>query len=216
MIRKLLLAGATGLAILALTGCGTPSPSSATSRITPEGMAPAPVSAPPHYDEWSAEQKCQNGYTFYCPHASDMPLQPATGSAAASPIMNGHSEIALHRDGGVLTVPVSINGALTLDFILDSGAADVSIPADVVMTLIRTGTIARGDFLGSRTYVLADGSTAPSSIFRIRSLRVGDREVRNVTASIASVKGGLLLGQSFLRQFGSWSIDNRQGVLVLD
>ena len=33
---------------------------------------------------------------------------------------------------------------------------------------------------------------------------------------IAPTKGGLLLGQSFLHQFGSWSIDNRRGVLVLD
>jgi hypothetical protein len=33
------------------------------------------------------------------------------------------------------------NDAITLDFTIDSGAADVSIPADVVMTLMRTGTI---------------------------------------------------------------------------
>jgi hypothetical protein len=78
---------------------------------------------------------------------------------------------------------------MTLDFILDSG-----------LTRMRAGTINRSDFLGSRTYVMADGSTAPSPTFRIRSLRVGDREVRNVTGSIAPVKGGLLLGQSFLRQ----------------
>ena len=84
------------------------------------------------------------------------------------------------------------------------------------MTLMRTGTINQSDFLGSRTYALADGSTVPSPIFRIRSLRVGNREATNVTASIASIKGELLLGQSFLRQFGSWSIDKRRGVLVLD
>ena len=44
-------------------------------------------------------------------------------------------------EGGVYVVPVLINNAITLDFIVDSGAADVSIPADVVMTLMRTGTI---------------------------------------------------------------------------
>jgi hypothetical protein len=141
---------------------------------------------------------------------------PVPPNNIASPVMNGHSEIALHGEGGAFTVPVSINGAITLQFTIDSGAADVSIPADVVLTLMRTGTIGRGDFLGNRTYVMADGSTAPSPTFRIRSLRVGDREVRNVTGSIAPVKGGLLLGQSFLTRFGSWSIDNRRGVLVLD
>jgi predicted aspartyl protease len=132
------------------------------------------------------------------------------------PRPGGRPEIALHKNGGAFAVPVSINDAITLDFTIDSGADDVSIPADVVMTLMRTGTINRSDFLGSRTYVLADGSTSPSTIFRIRSLRVGNREVTNVTASMAPTKGGLLLGQSFLRRFGSWSIDNRRSVLVLD
>ena len=106
--------------------------------------------------------------------------------------------------------------ALTLDFIVDSGAADVSIPADVVLTLVRTGTLAESDFLDSRTYRLADGSTVPSQRFLIRSLRVGDKVLENVTGSVAPVDGGLLLGQSFLTRFKSWSIDNQRQALVLN
>jgi predicted aspartyl protease len=223
MIRKLLLAGAV---VLAFAGHA-------------EATTPGYVDA-----IHDAEARCRTGDVDACREAKNLlamyaqamcadsgaaraaaacrfanipnPAPKAPDASTPTPLASGHSEIALHREGGVLTVPVSINGAITLEFTIDSGAADVSIPADVVMTLMRTGTIARADFLGSRTYVMADGSTAPSTIFRIRSLRVGDREVRNVTASIASVKGGLLLGQSFLRQFGSWSIDNGRGVLVLD
>lgn len=129
---------------------------------------------------------------------------------------NHASEVALQRQGGTFVVPVLINNVLTLNFVIDSGAADVSIPADVVMTLIRTGTIRDTDFLGTETYRLADGSTIPSDTFRIRVLKVGDREVANVTAGIARVEGGLLLGQSFLNQFKSWSIDNQRQVLLLN
>ena len=50
-------------------------------------------------------------------------------------------------DGGTFKVPVTINRQLTLNFVVDSGAADVSIPADVFMTLVRTGTITDADFL---------------------------------------------------------------------
>jgi predicted aspartyl protease len=164
-------------------------------------------------------EMCQQGFAQSCKLISDWKADWKTRFPASHdttpPIVSGRSEIALHGEGGAFTVPVSINGAITLQFTIDSGAADVSIPADVVTTLIRTGTIDRSDFLGSRTYVLADGSKTPSTVFRLRSLRVGGREVQNVTASIAPVKGSLLLGQSFLRQFGSWSIDNRRGVLVL-
>jgi gag-polyprotein putative aspartyl protease len=124
--------------------------------------------------------------------------------------------IPIQGDGGTFTVPVTINNRLTLDFIIDSGASDVAIPADVVLTLMRTGTISKTDFLGSQIYQLADGSRIPSQTFRIRLLRVGDRVLRDVSASIAPVQGGLLLGQSFLSRFSSWSIDNQRHVLVLE
>jgi predicted aspartyl protease len=118
--------------------------------------------------------------------------------------------------GGIYVVPVLINDAITLDFIVDSGAADVSIPADVVMTLMRTGTLRDSDFLGEKTYVLADGSEVPSQTFRIRSLKVGNRVLENVNGSVAPVQGSLLLGQSFLSRFKSWSVDNARHSLIIE
>ena len=115
-----------------------------------------------------------------------------------------------------MVVPVLINNAITLDFVIDSGASDVSIPADVVLTLMRTGSIQPTDFLGQQVYTLADGSQVPSQTFRIRLLKVGDRQIQNVTGSIAPVRGSLLLGQSFLTRFKSWSVDNQRRVLLLE
>lgn len=129
---------------------------------------------------------------------------------------SGTIEVALRKQSGVHTVPVTINDAFTLDFLVDSGAASVSMPADVVQALVRLGTLAPGDFLGSKDYRLADGSTLPSPTFRIRSLKVGGVVLQGVTGSMAPVNGRLLLGQSFLSRFRSWSIDNGRQVLVLD
>jgi len=112
-------------------------------------------------------------------------------------------------------VPALINDKIPLDFVIDSGASDVTVPADVVSTLMRTGTLVSADFTGTQIYVLADGSHVPSQTFRIRSLRVGDLVLNNVAASVASANGSLLLGQSFLGRFKSWSIDNDKKVLVL-
>ena len=123
--------------------------------------------------------------------------------------------VPMQRQGGMYVVPVLINNAITLNFVVDSGAADVHIPADVVMTLIRRGTLKESDFLGQKTYVLADGSTVPSQTFRIRSLKVGNKVLENVNGS-ASVKGIPLLGQSFLGRFKSWSVDNNKHALVLE
>ena len=82
-------------------------------------------------------------------------------------------------------------------------------------TLMRMGTIRDTDFIGEKTYTLADGSKVKSKTFRIRSLKVGDRVLENVTGSVADKKGSLLLGQSFLGRFKSWSIDNSRHALLL-
>jgi hypothetical protein len=129
-------------------------------------------------------------------------------------VENG-DRVKMVESGGIYRVPVVINDALQLNFIVDSGASDVSIPADVVRTLIRTGTIKKSDFIGTETYRLADGSAVSSRTFIVRSLKVGDRTVTDVRASISDVDGPLLLGQSFLKRFKSWSQNNAAHELVL-
>jgi hypothetical protein len=55
-------------------------------------------------------------------------------------------------EGGTFVVPVKINDQITLNFVVDSGASGVAVPADVVSTLVRTGIITDADFLGKQTY----------------------------------------------------------------
>jgi predicted aspartyl protease len=141
-------------------------------------------------------------------------VPPPTNIAPTSSL--GELNVPLVKQGGTFTVPILINGVLSLNFTVDSGASDVAIPADVVLVMMRTGTLRDGDFLGTKSYRLADGSTVSSRTFRIRTLKVGNRVVENVTGSTSKVEGSLLLGQSFLSRFRSWSINNERQVLVLD
>lgn len=140
----------------------------------------------------------------------------AAGLASYATSAESAVRIALKNDGGIFVVPVVINSALTLDFVIDSGAADVSVPADVVSTLTRTGTLKPTDFTGEKTYIMANGTKVPSRTFIIRSLKVGNQTVENVQGSVSSENGELLLGQSFLKRLKSWSIDNTKHEFVLD
>jgi TPR repeat protein len=139
-----------------------------------------------------------------------------SGKKAPSPVGAPGETVALVSDGGTFKVPVTINGQLTLKFVVDGGAADVSIPADVVATLLRTETITDADFLDRQTYQLADGSTLPSQRFVIRTLKIGDKTLENVVGSIVPAAGSLLLGQSFLGRYKAWSIDNQRRALILN
>jgi predicted aspartyl protease len=144
-----------------------------------------------------------------------LPYTPLS-SPVASSIPGKRTEVALVTDSGVLTVPALVNGMIPLHFVLDSGASDVSIPADVVLILMRTGTLTESDFIGTAKYRMADGSVVPSTTFRLRSIKVGDRVEENVVASMTGVEGALLLGQSFLGRFQRWSINNARQALELE
>jgi hypothetical protein len=125
-------------------------------------------------------------------------------------------EIQLVSHGGTFSVAVRLNDFISLNFVLDTGATDVAIPADVVSTLLRTGTLTERDFVGRVTYVMADGSKLPSLRFVLREVRVGNQSVRNVVASVSPVRGDPLLGQSFLSRLPPGAIDYRRNALVID
>lgn len=141
---------------------------------------------------------------------------PSNPTHVETPSNTARIEIPLKSLGGTFVVPVFINGAITLNFVVDSGAADVAVPADVVGTLVRAGTIEKSDITGKQKYMLADGSISPTVTFTIRSLKVGDVLIENVKGSVSPAAGSLLLGQSFLQRFKSWSMDNNKHVLVLE
>jgi clan AA aspartic protease (TIGR02281 family) len=148
-----------------------------------------------------------------------VPKNDSKGQPQSQPPQTASNDaegIPLLVEGGTFVIPVLINGQITLNFTIDSGAADVSIPADVVSTLMRTGALQKSDFVGQKIYRLADGSTVPSATFLIRSLKVGSHLLENVMGSVASAQADLLLGQSFLSRFNSWSIDNKRQVLLLN
>lgn len=126
------------------------------------------------------------------------------------------AEIPLERTSGVFTVPVRLNGIMDLDFVLDSGATEVTIPAGVARALVESGTATPDDLLPSATYMLADGRTVEHPRINIRVLEVAGIRVRNVAASIGQNDNVMLLGQSFLERLGTWSLDSRRSVMIVD
>lgn len=150
------------------------------------------------------------------PHKEGQPSEDPSKIRQFVGTADSKIRVPLKAVDGVLAVPVELNGAVKLDFTVDSGAADVSIPSDVFSTLRRTGTIKSADLLPSRAYLLADGSKSESLRFRINSLKIGGLIIHDVPASVSNTHGLLLLGQSFLERFKSWSIDNNRHELDLE
>lgn len=112
------------------------------------------------------------------------------------------------RMGGVFVLPATINGTSTAYFIVDSGASNVQIPEELAEEMKHNGTLTDADSLGQRRFTLADGSGLQQRIVRLRSIKIGERTMENVMASVSPPRSKALLGQSFLRRLSSWKIDN--------
>lgn len=143
------------------------------------------------------------------------PLPPGTLPLAVTQPKPTSLRVPIQRKGGDYLVAGLVNNAITLNFIVDSGAADVTLPADVVATLKSTGALSDRDFTGRQFRGLADGSKISAETFRIRSLAVGDWLVQDVAAAVTPAGAAPLLGQAFFSRLKSWSIDNVGQTLVL-
>jgi hypothetical protein len=77
--------------------------------------------------------RATTGLTLPCPTAEEA----LAVFDRVFPQKSSRIAVQLRKERGTLVVPVEINGKITLDFTIDSGAADVSVPADVFSTLTR-------------------------------------------------------------------------------
>ena len=142
-------------------------------------------------------------------------VQDAAASDAPAPAAHGQTVVKGEPMAGTLIVAVAIDGAAPMSFAVDSGASLIVMPSAEAQPLFERGLLRPGDYRGQRPFQLANGTVTVARIYRLRSVRVGDREINDVLAAIYPGRGPSLLGQSFLKRFKSWSIDNRREALVL-
>lgn len=116
---------------------------------------------------------------------------------------------------GIYSIPVLLNDVLKINMVFDSGAADLTITPDIALTLIKTGTIDDSDYIGTQKYMFANGQTANSSIFNLKEVKIGDKRIFNVRASISNnINSPLLFGQSALKKLGTYIVDNKNNKLI--
>ncbi|MBF0212843.1 MAG: hypothetical protein HQM00_04660, partial [Magnetococcales bacterium] len=62
---------------------------------------------------------------------------------------------------------------------------------------------------------MADGSSGHHAVARLDALRIGSREVKNVSVTVTPAKGMPLLGTPVLEQLGAWRIDPQKRQLLI-
>jgi len=143
-----------------------------------------------------------------------------TSVSIAAPGPTGHVQrVPIKLIGGTYHVPVAIDNVCCLPAVLDTGASDVMVPIEIWHAMMRGGRINKQSHIGVETYNTASGQVQGLR-FILPPIAVGDSSsrvtARNVVGVVTKSPGqSMLLGQSFLRKFKSWSIDNSTNQLLL-
>lgn len=129
----------------------------------------------------------------------------------------GQKVIQMKKEGGVYTVPCSVNG-LPLKFIFDTGASNVSISLTEAIFLMKNGLLTDEDILDVVKFSDATGKISEGTTINIRELEFSGLILNNVKATIVhELNAPLLLGQSAMAKFGKFQFDPNTGTLsILD
>lgn len=123
-------------------------------------------------------------------------------------IANAQTKVPMVKKSGVYEVPCVVNGK-NANFIFDSGASDVQLSLEFFNEGLKSGLFRMSDLFAEIVeYKVASGSVVKGRNVNIRQLIIGDLVLFNVIGSIIdSPNTPMLLGQSAIERFGTYSVD---------
>ena len=129
---------------------------------------------------------------------------------------NGSNIIKMKSENGIYKIPIYINDT-KMSFIFDTGARTISISATEAMFLYKQGTLKEEDFIGNVNFQDATGAMSEGTIIKLKTVKIGNKVLRDVEASIVhNSTAPLLFGQSALAKFGKVSIDYNRNEITFE
>jgi predicted aspartyl protease len=124
--------------------------------------------------------------------------------------------ITLNDHNGVYMVPITLNEAITVNGILDTGSYEMFIPFDIIESLKKSASPATEDISEDVFYRLADGSIKITERINIEKIKIGETIFHNISAIVGPNNSEILIGQSLLQEFNYYSVDNKRKILILN
>lgn len=123
-------------------------------------------------------------------------------------------ELPFEVYGNVRYVKVKVNG-VEMKMIFDTGASGVSLSLTEAIFLEKQGKLTKDDFLGSMNMRTANGEVSEGMVVNLKEVELAEGLVAtDVTAIIVgNLEAPLLLGNSALKDIGSFEIDDEAKVI---
>lgn len=157
----------------------------------------------------------QSGQKRFAHNSSEVTTTHSYNKSPAK-ISYGKTVVLMTKVNGVYEIPTEVNG-VKMHFIFDTGAGMISMSNVEAGFLYKQGKLTEEDIVGNADFIDANGDVSEGLVVRLREVKVGERILTNVEASIVpNLKAPLLFGQSALEQFGKVSIDYKNSQITFE
>src|SRR5690606_6606116 len=89
--------------------------------------------------------------------------------------------VKMERFNGVYVMPCTVNG-LSLKFIFDTGASDVSISLTEALFMLKNGYLSEDDLRGTEYYQIANGDIEEGTKIILKTIEIGELKLFDVEA----------------------------------
>lgn len=129
--------------------------------------------------------------------------------------LKAQTVVKMEKLNGVYVMPCKVNG-LSLKFIFDTGASDVSISLTEALFMLKNGYLSEDALIGTEYYRIANGDIEEGTEIVLKNIEIGKLKLYNVKASIVhNLSAPLLLGQSALSKLGKIEFDYANSTLTI-
>ena len=113
-----------------------------------------------------------------------------------------------------IILPCIVN-EYTMDITLDEQDRGLIFSVEKALELLKNGAISKNDFSGDADQILADGSILDKSVFIVAEIRLADKSIFDVEATVSQkAKVPVSMGESILKKFGAYTLDKDKKQLI--
>jgi peptidoglycan-associated lipoprotein len=118
--------------------------------------------------------------------------------------------------GEAIMATCVINGYTTV-FTYIRNARGLSVSVQQALEFLKEGAITKKEFEGDPNTILSGGTIVDRSVFTIKEIRIGNKVVNDIQATVyQDLETPFLFGESVLQQFGKFTIDKERSEIVFE
>jgi hypothetical protein len=133
-------------------------------------------------------------------------------------VVNPQEDVVKYHAGtGESIIASCIVNGYSMDFTYIQSTKSLNVSLTFALKMLKDGNITKNDFEGDVTKILAGGTIVDRAAFYIKEIRIGNKTVNDLAATVIhNQETPLLFGENTLKMFGKFKIDKEKSEIVFE